>query len=72
MGSQSFGSGERYYGSVCPVTHETMMAGGQGVVCPRCRMVWYRDIASAQEHAPAHAPLCGLMAKLSLATKARI
>ena len=43
-GSESFGHGERYYHSVCPVSLATRDTGdpGAGVTCPRCDMVWYR------------------------------
>ena len=43
-GSESFGHGERYYHSVCPVSLVTRDTGdpGAGVTCPLCDMVWYR------------------------------
>ena len=43
-GSESFGFGERYYHSLCPVSLAVRDTGdpGAGVSCPRCDMVWYR------------------------------
>ena len=43
-GSESFGFGERYYHSLCPVSLALRDSGdpGAGVSCPRCDMVWYR------------------------------
>ena len=40
-GSESFGSGERFYHGVCPVTLRTRdEAAEAGVTCPRCGLVW--------------------------------
>ena len=40
-GSESFGSGERFYHGVCPVTLRTRdEAAEDGVTCPRCGLVW--------------------------------
>ena len=49
-GSESFGFGERYYHSLCPVSltvRNTRDTGdpGAGVSCPRCDMVWYRWVS---------------------------
>ena len=54
-GSQSFGCGERYYATVCPVTHTTWLpnnnknddiTGNSGVLCPKCGLVWYRSVVN--------------------------
>ena len=72
-GSESFGFGERYYHSLCPVSLAVRDTGdpGAGVSCPRCDMVWYTDLACLESHQPTHAPLCGLISKLKLVAGGR-
>jgi len=66
-GSLSFGWGERFYHSLCPVTltEEDLKA------CPHCDMVRYSSEAAREEHQPIHEPLCKLISKLRKATGGR-
>lgn len=72
-GSESFGFGERYYHSVCPVSLAVRDTGdpGAGVSCPRCDMVWYSDLSCLESHQPTHAAFCGLISKLKLVAGGR-
>ena len=61
--SASFGSGERYYHNLCPVTHcEGKMA------CKQCGLIRYSSGEAAEAHWEAHAPLCRILSKLTKAT----
>ena len=61
--SASFGSGERFYHNICPVTHtEGTMA------CKQCGMIRYSSGEAAEAHWEAHAPLCRILSKLTKAT----
>ena len=61
--SASFGSGERFYHNLCPVTHcEGKMA------CKQCGLIRYSSGEAAEAHWEAHAPLCRILSKLTKAT----
>jgi len=76
-GSESFGSGERYYAVLCPVTYKFVNQDQDTFLCSRCNLVSYSDRECLEWHdAPKHCEgeatgLCGLLAKLSKAAGGR-
>jgi len=70
-GSESFGSGERYYSVLCPVTYKFVDQDQDTILCPRSGLISYSDTECMERHAPKHASLCGLLAKLSKAAGGR-
>jgi len=61
--SASFGSGERFYHNLCPVTHTEGKLS-----CKQCGMVRYSSGEAAEAHWEAHAPQCRILSKLTKAT----
>ena len=43
-GSESFGSGERYYSVLCPVTYKFVDQDQDTILCPRSGLISYRYV----------------------------
>jgi len=61
--SASFGSGDRFYHNICPVTLK------EGTVpCKQCGLIRYSSGEAAEAHWESHAQFCRILSKLTKAT----